>query len=117
MGVLLSELISVVVYDFLCYFMLTKMLKMRREWIMNVVIPLVSSLIAGLLAFLLNKLFVNLIGDVLTLLICIIFFWAGYMMAMVVSGGFTAHELRKIPLGNLFYGVATAIRRDRYEEE
>ncbi len=117
MGVMLSELISLVVYDFLCYFMLTKMIKMRREWIMNVVIPLVSSLIAGLLAFLLNKLFVNLIGDVLTLLICIIFFWAGYMMAMVVSGGFTAHELRKIPLGNLFYGVATAIRRDRYEEE
>ena len=66
--------------------------------------------------FLLNKLLINTIGDILTLLVCVIVFWAVYMLVMVVTGGILAHELKKIPFGKLFYGISIAIRRDRYEE-
>jgi hypothetical protein len=82
----------------------------------SLVLPLASAAAAGLVIFLINKLLINVIGDILTLLICIVVFWAVYMLVMAVTGGVLAHELKKIPFGNLFYGISTAIRRDRYEE-
>jgi hypothetical protein len=83
---------------------------------MSFVLPLASAAAAGLVVFLLNKLLINVIGDILTLIICAVLFWAVYMLVMVVTGGLLAHELKKVPFGNLFYGISTAIRRDRYEE-
>ena len=116
MGVLFAGLLSVGVYDALCYFMLSRVLRHRHEWMKSLVLPLASAATAGLVIFLINKLLINVIGDILTLLICIVVFWAVYMLVMVVTGGVLAHELKKIPFGNLFYGISTAIRRDRYEE-
>ncbi len=115
-GVLLSGLLAVGIYDASCYFMLSKLLRHRNEWMKSLLMPLASAAAAGLVAFLLNKLFINIIGDILTLMICAVVFWAVYMIVMVVTGGILAHELKKIPLGNLFYGISVAIRRDRYEE-
>ena len=116
MGVLLSGLISVAVYDAASFFMMSKVLKYRPEWMKSFLLPVASSAAAGLIVFLINKLLINRIGDILTLIICVVLFWAVYMLVMVLTGGILAHELRKIPLGNLFYGISTAVRRDRYEE-
>ena len=82
----------------------------------SLILPVASAAAAGLIVFLINKLLINVIGDILTLIICAVLFWAVYMLVMVVTGGVLAHELSKIPFGKLFYGISVAIRRDRYEE-
>ena len=96
--------------------MLSKVLHHRNEWMKSLILPVASAAAAGLVVFLVNKLLINVIGDILTLIICIVLFWAVYMLVMVLTGGVLAHELGKIPLGRLFYGISVAIRRDRYEE-
>ena len=116
MGVLLSGILAVGIYDASCYFMLSRVLHHRHEWMKSLLLPLASAAAAGLIVFLLNKLLINVIGDILTLLLCAVVFWAVYMLVMVVTGGLLAHELKKVPFGNLFYGISIAIRRDRYEE-
>ena len=82
----------------------------------SLIVPVASAAAAGLIVFLINKLLINVIGDILTLIICAVLFWVIYMLVMVITGGILAHELGKIPLGKLFYGISVAIRRDRYEE-
>lgn len=116
MGVLLACLLSVGVYDASCYFMLSKVLHHHHEWMKSLILPVASSAAAGLVVFLINNLLIDVIGDILTLIICVVLFWIVYMLVMVVTGGILAHELGKIPLGKLFYGISVAIRRDRYEE-
>lgn len=109
-GVLISEVIAVSAYALLCFWLTSKMLRYRQEWIMSYMFPLVSSIIAGLSAFLLNRFLLNVIGEILTLIICMAVFWLVYMIAMVVSGGLLSNDLKRIPLGNLFIGISTALR-------
>ena len=116
MGVLLSGILAVGIYDAFCYLMISRVLHHHHEWMMSFVLPLASAAAAGLVVFLLNKLLINVIGDILTLIVCALIFWLVYMLVMVVTGGLLAHELKRVPFGNLFYGISTAIRRDRYEE-
>ena len=115
-GVLLAGLLAVGIYDASCYFMISKVLHHHHEWMKSLILPVASAAAAGLIVFLINKLLINVIGDILTLIICAVLFWAVYMLVMVVTGGVLAHELSKIPFGKLFYGISVAIRRDRYEE-
>ena len=78
--------------------------------------PLLSAAVAGVIAFLLNMLLAGLIGEILTLLVCLIFFWVAYMITMIFSRGIRAHELRKVFLGQLFYGVARMIQTEEQYE-
>lgn len=110
-GLLIAEIIAVCAYTLICFWLVTKMLRYRQEWIMSYLFPLVSSIIAGLAAFLLNRFLISVIGEILTLIICMIVFWLVYMLAMVISGGLLANDLKKIPLGNLFMGISLALRR------
>ncbi len=109
-GILIAEIIAVCIYTLVCFWLITKMLRYRQEWMMSYLFPLVSSVIAGLAAFLLNRFLISVIGEILTLIICIIVFWLVYMLAMVISGGLLENDLRRIPMGNLFIGISSALR-------
>lgn len=109
-GVLIAELISVTAYAVLCFWLVSKMLRYRQEWIMSYLFPLVSSIIGALAAFLLNRVLISVIGEILTFILCMIAFWIVYMLAMTISGGLMSSDLEKIPLGSLFMGIAAAFK-------
>ena len=115
-GIMLSCMIAFLVFDLLSFFMISKMLKYRQDHIKCVLLPAVSSIIAGLIVFLLNKALVDIIGEVLSLLICIVVFYACYLLSMIVSRGVLLHELRRLPLGFLFEGIGSLLQHDRYYE-
>ncbi|WP_034452398.1 polysaccharide biosynthesis C-terminal domain-containing protein [Butyrivibrio sp. AE2032] len=116
MGVVIAALLTFLVYDVLCFLMIGKMLRYRQDHFKCVLLPGISAATSGFMAFLLNMLLVNNIGEALTFIICLVVFYAVYMLIMIVTRGIMAHELRKIPLGFIFEGLARTITHDRYYE-
>lgn len=115
-GIILTYIVSFVIYDIISFTMIFKMLKYRQELIRTFLIPLAASAGAGLVIYLLNMIFVNLIGDALTLLICLVVFWIIYMLIIIVLRRIKTYELKFIPLGGIFHGIAARIQPEEYEE-
>ncbi len=116
-GLMLSQLVSMAVFELLCMFMLFKALKYRLKFTWNVAIPLFSSAVAGFVVYLIGLLLVNLVGDILTLICDIIIYIIVYMIIMIALRGVKAHELEKIPLGRFLIGFASRVQHDRFYEE
>jgi O-antigen/teichoic acid export membrane protein len=109
-GLILSAVLAFLVYDVMCLLEISRVLSHKQEFFRSFLLPLISSAVAGLAVFLLNRLLVSLIGDVLTILLCILVYWFVYMMVMIVSRGIRVHELHRIPFGSLLMGVAAMIQ-------
>ena len=115
-GVLLAVIVAAAIFDILNLLELCKILSNRQEYVKTFLMPLLSSAIAGGAVLLMGRLLSGLIGEILTLVICVILFWVLYMIAMIFTRGVRAHELRRVFLGQLFYGIATMIQtEERYE--
>ncbi len=115
-GVILSLVLAIAIYDVLNLLELSKILSNRQEYVKTFLMPLLASAIAGAVVFLIGRLLSGLIGEILTLVLSILVFWALYMIAMIFLRGIRAHELRKVFLGNLFFGIAMMIQtEERYE--
>ncbi len=112
-----STILSLAVYDVLSFFMIRKVLNFRMDPRRTIIFPLVSSIIAGFVVFLLDKLFVGLIGEILTFLICAVICWIIFMLAMIATRTIRYHELKNVPLGGLFMGVSVMLGNGNHEEE
>ena len=117
LGVICAQMIAFAVYDVFGFVMLFKMIKYRHNVLRNFGMPIISAAMAGLVLLLINRLFVDRIGEVLTLLIGVIVYTIVYMIVMIVLKGVKTEELEKIPIGRLFMGLSHAIQHDRYYEE
>jgi O-antigen/teichoic acid export membrane protein len=115
-GLLLSAIVPFLVYDVLCLMEISKVLTHRQEFFRSFLLPFAASAIAGLVVFLLNRFFVNLIGDILTVVLCAVIYWFIYMIAMLVIRGIRAHELTRIPMGGIFLGIAYMIQSEESNE-
>ncbi len=111
-GIEIAVILPFLVYDVLCFLEISKVLGYRKDVLKSFLLPLASAAVAGLVVFLLNGLIVTLIGDVLTLLICIVLFWFVYMLMMIILRGVRLHELGKLPLGSLLMGIAAMIQSE-----
>lgn len=115
-GMMLASLVSVIFYCLSSFFMLKKMLKYNFDFAKNFGKPLFAAAVAGFVIFLINKLFINLVGDILTFVICFVVFYFGYLFAMVFLGEFNRNSLKKIPFGFVYNGFVPRNSRDYYEE-
>lgn len=111
-GILLAVLLGAVIYDLLNILELSKILSNRQEYFKTFLLPAASSVIAGVIVFLLNRLLAGLIGEVLTFILCALIFWLVFMIAMIVLRGIRVHELSKVFLGQLFYGLARSVQSE-----
>lgn len=116
-GLILAVIVSSLLYSVISLFMIGKILRIRRGFFKVLLKPLISAATAGLIIYFLNMLFVNLIGEVLTLLLCAVIYFVLYMILMCVFMGIKTHELDRVPLGKLFYGISSAFDREHYDEE
>ncbi|MBQ3796306.1 MAG: polysaccharide biosynthesis C-terminal domain-containing protein [Butyrivibrio sp.] len=117
LGVIISQLVAFVVYDIFCFSMLFKMLKYRQRLLRNFGFPILAAAAAGLVLMLLNKLLVDHIGEVLSLIIGAVVYTVVYMLILILIKGVKTEELEKIPFGRLFMGFSHAVQHDRYYEE
>jgi O-antigen/teichoic acid export membrane protein len=117
LGILIAEEAAFAVYDLLCTFMLFKMLKYRHDIIRNAGIPTLSAAVAGLILLFTNKLFANLIGEVLTLLVGILIYTVVYFIVLILLKGITTEELERVPLGRLLMRFSHSVQHDDFYEE
>ena len=116
-SIVLAQIVSFLIYDVSCMFMILKMLKLRANMLMNIGIPLLASGVSGLVLLALDRIFVNLIGEVLTLVISLIVFVIVYLVLMVVLKGIRTHELELVPLGRFFTSFSSKVQHDKFYEE
>ncbi len=115
-GLLFATMIALLIYDVISAFIINKFLNYRPIFIRSFGIPIACSSVSGLVIFFINKLFINLIGDILTLLICFLVFLIIYILLMIFTGGIHGNELAKIPFCKIFVRLAASFGRDNYEE-
>ena len=115
-GLQLAVLVTVVVYDLMCCVLTFKMLKLKFSTLRVWTSPILAAAAAGFVIFLLNMLLVNLIGELLTFIICLVVFYVVYMLVLIVTLGIRKHELNQVPFGGLFAGFAGMVQHTGYDE-
>lgn len=116
-SIVIAEIIAFLIYDISSMFMILKMLKIRSNILMNLGIPLLASGLSGLILLALDKIFVNIIGEVLTLIVGLVVFVIIYLVLMVVLKGIRTHELELVPLGRFFTSFSSKVQHDKFYEE
>ena len=101
----------------MCMFMILKMLKLHSNILFNIGIPFLASGVAGLILLALDRILINVIGEILTLLISVIVFAIIYVLLMVVLRGIRTHELENVPLGRFFISFSSRVQHDSFYEE
>jgi stage V sporulation protein B len=92
------------------FFIIGRMVQYRQEWIRSIAFPIVAAAIGGLIAMLLNKAFVSLLGNVATLIICIVFGSAAYLIILFALKDFTEEELELMPGGQILLALGRMLR-------
>ena len=116
-GVLIAQEAAIAVFDAVSLFLLFRMLKYRYDFLKNLGIPVLAAAVSGLILMFMNMLFVNKIGEVLTLIIGGVVFTIVYMLVLILLRGISTEELEKIPLGRLFMSFSNRVQHDKYYEE
>lgn len=115
--IIISEIVTFLIYDIMCMFMILKMLKLHSNILLNIGIPFLASGVAGLILLALDRILINVIGEILTLLISVIVFAIIYVLLMVVLRGIRTHELENVPLGRFFISFSSRVQHDSFYEE
>ena len=116
-GTLLAVIISVFVYDLLCLLIFIKMFKSRTDKMRFFVLPLVCAAVMGLICFLISLGLVNLIGDILTVAVCVVVGFVVYVAALTILKLLSYNDLRAIPFGKAFSGLSYVLGSDEDYDE
>lgn len=101
-GIVYSLIILFAVYAALNFFFISRNLKYRQEWLGGIVFPVVAAGVSGVVVGIVNRLLLETVGNILTMLIGILaglFFYVTFLMILRVIG---EAELSRMPLGFFF---------------
>lgn len=102
-----------VIQGILGIFEIKVMLDVKLMIVRNIVLPLIAASISGALALLIDKLLVNVIGEILTLIIAVIVAFVTYMILLIVLKSVNRYEVERMPLGDYFAIVSDMIGQER----
>ncbi|MBQ8598444.1 MAG: polysaccharide biosynthesis C-terminal domain-containing protein [Lachnospiraceae bacterium] len=92
------------------FILVSRILQYRQEWIRSVAFPVVAAAVAGLIAMLLNKALLSLLGNTASLIVCLIVAVVLYVVLLIALKDFTEEELEILPGGNLILALARMLR-------
>ena len=78
------------------------MLDLKPEILRCIVKPLVAAAVSGIICLLADRVFVNLIGEILTLLISLILSYLVYMILLIVLRSVDRYDVERMPFGDQF---------------
>ena len=108
-GVVYSVIVFTAVLAILCFFFTSRKLKYRQEWVASVAFPAISACVAGLVAMLLNKLLLSMVGDIMTIVISCLVSTILYIIMLMVLRVVNEGELSKMPFGNIWITLGRMI--------
>ncbi|MCR5656184.1 MAG: hypothetical protein K6G06_01865 [Butyrivibrio sp.] len=84
------------------YFELKFMLDYRQEFLRTIFLPFICAGISALITLAVDRIFVNLVGEILTLVVSILFAFISYMVLLIVLKSVNRYEVEKMPFGDQF---------------
>ena len=102
-----------VVQGILGLFEIKVMLDVNLQMFRNILMPLVAAVGSGLVALLIDKIFVNLIGEILTFVICLVIAFIAYMIFLILLRSVNRYEVEKMPLGDYFALISDMVNGGR----
>ena len=101
-GIVYALVLSFALYGGLNFFLVSRNLKYRQEWLRGIVFPAAAAGVSGVVVVMVNRLLLEPLGSIVTLLIGVLaglFFYVTFLMILRVIG---EAELSRIPLGFFF---------------
>lgn len=92
------------------FVMIGRMLQYSQEWIRSFALPVVAAAVAGLIIMLLNKALVSLVGNIVSLILCLLVASVLYLILLLVLKDFSEAELEIMPGGKRIRMFAGMLR-------
>ena len=108
-GIVVGLCISWFVITCGCGFVCVKTLRWNVEWVYLFAIPVGCAALSGIIMMLLNKVFVSIVGEGLSVLICLIVGFFLYYILLMALRGIHREEFEIIPGGRLWRKFAEII--------
>ena len=81
--------------------MISKRVRFRADLLRMILFPLISAVLTGAVAFLMQMLLLKSLGGIMTLLLSMVICYLLYQVLIIFLGVFQKHEWRQIPFGSL----------------
>lgn len=104
-SLVVGNLVLPIVVIVLNWFTLKKEVSLKIDWLRSVIIPTLSSLIMGLIVYVVYKLLVGKIGNSLSVIVAIIAGVFVFFIALVLLKGVKEDELYSVPKGALIVKI------------
>lgn len=105
-GVVYSNILFAVIMCVLNAMAIRKELHFHQEWVRTFVIPVISALIMGGVILGLNKLLHEMLGTILSVLVCILVGVITYFVALILLKGITETDMKSMPGGRTLLTIA-----------
>ena len=105
-GVVYANIVFAIIMCILNALAIRREIHYHQEWVRTFVIPLVSALIMGGVILGLSKLLTPLLGNILSVIVCILFGVIAYFVALILLKGLTETDMKSMPGGRTLMGIA-----------
>ncbi len=109
-GVVFSAMLFSVLMCLMNQFSIRRYLHYRQEMVRTFIIPAISSIVMGIVVFALYKLFSFLTGNLISVLLSIIFGAMVYLISVLKLKGIRKEELSEVPGGIILVRIGRALR-------
>ncbi|MCH4192569.1 MAG: polysaccharide biosynthesis C-terminal domain-containing protein [Butyrivibrio sp.] len=103
---ILAMMLMLAVYDAVTLMEISRMIHYHQEWLRSFAIPLISAGVAALVVYFLSRLLVGVIGEILSIVTCIVIGTPIYLVLLTVLKGINEYECYEIPGGTLLVRFA-----------
>ena len=105
-AVILAVMAMLAFYDLISLMELSKMIHYRQELLRTFAVTLISAGAGALVIYFLNGVLIDLIGEILSIFVCLITGMIIYGVLLIVLRGISEYELYAVPGGSLYISLA-----------
>lgn len=101
-----ADFIMFLVVGAMGFWEIMRMIHYKHNWIVCFVVPLICSIVASLIVLFLNMVLINVIGEILTILVCFVAGGFFYLLFLLILRGIYEYEVERIPGGGFVLVIA-----------
>ena len=105
-AVILAVMAMLAFYDLISLMELSKMIHYRQELLRTFAVTLISAGAGALVIYFLNGALIDLIGEILSIFVCLITGMIIYIVLLIALRGVSEYELYAIPGGTFYISLA-----------
>ena len=110
-SIILAWYVFILILLAMTMFEICVMLNYRQDWYRGIFSTVIAAGVGILPAVAVNALLTELIGEILTMLVSLVFSVSVYLVCLVLIRGLTSYELERLPLGEYLLPIAERFER------